>query len=162
MVKQTAEIVALTLASGAGARSTEPVQTWFARSTRAESRVVALAGMRRLTLEPTATEVVAAQDGPVPATTCPVTAASVPVGTAGLAFGTTTLRLTVAIWLATSPFHQEKWEMVARSALPVGEAALATTVPLPSWVHRPVPAFSDQSAIVSPTATALPPWCRPA
>ena len=80
-VKQTAEIVALTLASGAGLTSTEPVQTCVARSTRAERRVVAFAGTRSADAGARPrTEVVATQAGPVPATTCPVTAASVPAG----------------------------------------------------------------------------------
>ena len=161
MVKQTAEMVASTVASLPG--HVDRAVADLGRQVDACRKPGG--GVRRnaqAAWHPPAPTWSRPSRGPVPATTCPDTAASVPAATAGLALGTTTLRLTVAIWLATSPFHHEKCAMVARSALPVGEAALATTVPVPSCVHRPVPVFSDQRAIVSPIATALPSWCTPA
>ena len=157
-VKHTAEIVTSTLALGAGLTSALPTQTWVGRSTRASMRVVALEGTLSGVATPTAIVAWATQPGPLPATTCPVTLASVPAAIGAFGLGTTTVRLTRPIWLDTSPFHHEKCEIVARSALPVGDAALATTVPVPSCVHTPLPVLSDHSAIVSPIATCVPPW----
>ena len=155
-VKHTAEIVTSTVALGAGLTSTVPAHTCVGKSTRATRCVVALDGTRSAVATSIGTVACATHPGPLPATTWPVTLACVPAAIGAFGFGTWTIRLTVPICAETSPFHHEKCVIVARSARPLGDAALATTVPLPSCVHTPVAALSDHSAMVSPTATAAP------
>ena len=58
-----------------------------------------------------------------------------------------------------SQFHHEKCGTVAWSARPVGEAADATIVPMPSCVHFPVCSSSDQNGTVSFTAAGEPSRC---
>jgi hypothetical protein len=90
-----------------------------------------------------------------PALTVRPSTSPMPLPSSEVSSGRVMSRSSRPVETAMSQFHQLKWPTLARSASPVGDAAEATTVPLPSCFQMPVVSSSDQSGIESPTTTGV-------